>query len=65
MHSFNRFDGSGSVGNAGHKSSMFSVTLHDTGLNNSSIPETVKQHLRQNIANNIRKIAEKICPANT
>lgn len=63
VHSFNRFDGSSA--NNGHKSSLFSITLHDTGLNNSTIPETVKQKLRQNITNNIRKIAEKICPANT
>ena len=63
VHSFNRFDGSSS--NVGHKSSLFSLTLHDTGLNTSTIPETVKEKLRQNISNNIRKIAEKICPANT
>lgn len=63
IESINRFDGA--KDNAGHKPSMYSLRLNDTGLNNSTISETTKKMLRQNITNNIRKIAEKICPANT
>jgi len=59
--SLNRFQTS----NAGHKSSLYSIRLNDTGLNSSGISETTKAKLRQNITNSIRVIAEKICPANT
>lgn len=62
VHSLNRFDGDI---NNGHKSSLYSLTLHDTGLNSSTIPENVKSKLRQTIINNIRSVADKICPANT
>lgn len=64
IESINRFDGS-LANTSGHKSSLFSIRLNDTGLNESTVNDTTKQMLRQNIANNIRKIAEKICPANT
>lgn len=62
LNSWNRYDGSI---NAGHKSSLFSLRLIDTGLNSSTINENVKTKLRQNIMNNIRSIIDKITPANT
>ena len=43
IDSWNRFDG---TANSGHKSSMFSLRLVDTGLNESSIPEDAKLKLR-------------------
>ena len=49
----------------GHKSSMFSLRLNNTGLNSSSINANAKMKLRQNIMNNIRSIIDKITPANT
>ena len=61
VNSLNRFSSSSN----GHKSSMYSLSLNDTGLNSSNIAETTKAKLRQNITNSIRVIAEKICPANT
>lgn len=62
INSWNRWDGSM---NAGHKSSMFSLRLINTGLNESTISENVKSKLRQNIVNNIRSIIATITPANT
>lgn len=64
VNSVNHFD-VGRSGNGRHKSSLFSVVLNNTGLNNSTIPEAVKTKLRKDISNNIRKIASKICPAHT
>lgn len=62
IDSWNRWDGSSG---SGHKSSMFSLKLIDTGLNTSTIPEKVKEKLRQNVVNNIRSIIGGITPANT
>lgn len=62
IDSWNRWDGSSG---AGHKSSLFSLRLIDTGLNSSSINENAKTKLRQNIMNNIHSIIDKISPANT
>lgn len=62
IESWNRFDGGI---NAGHKSSMFSIKLIDTGLNESTISEDVKAKLRQNVKNSIRSIIENIIPAHT
>lgn len=61
INSWNRWDGGG----AGHKSSLFSLVLHDTGLNEAMISENVKTKLRQNIMNNIRSIIDNFTPANT
>lgn len=58
---WHRYDSSGK----GHKSSMFSLQLNNTGLNSSTINANAKQKLRQNIMNNIRSIIDKITPANT
>lgn len=63
INSINHFDGGSNGGR--HKSSLFSVILNNTGLNNSSISEVVKAKLRKDISNNVRKIASKICPAHT
>ncbi|MBP5785442.1 MAG: hypothetical protein J6W16_07675, partial [Methanobrevibacter sp.] len=46
VNSWNKWDGSA---NAGHKSSMFSLRLIDTGLNESTINEEAKMKLRENI----------------
>lgn len=62
IESWNRFDGDM---NAGHKSSMFSIKLIDTGLNESTISEDIKQKLRQNVMNNVRTIIDNIIPAHT
>ena len=62
INSWNKYDASKVEG---HKSSMFSISLIDTGLNESSINEDVKQKLRQNITNSIRTIVDAISPANT
>lgn len=62
IDSINKFDGDA---NGGHKSSMFSIRLFDTGLNEATIPETAKQKLRQNVINNVRTLVENIIPANT
>lgn len=62
VNSINHFD---DRGRGRHKSSLFSVILNNTGLNNSTIPEVVKMKLRKDISNNVRKIASKICPAHT
>lgn len=62
INSYNKFD---NAKNTGHKSSMFSLKLHDTGLNESTIPENIKKNLRQNIVNNVRMIVENLIPANT
>lgn len=52
--------------NLQHKSSLYSLELVDTGLNdNADIVESVKAKLRQDVKNNIRTIAEKVCPATT
>ena len=61
IYSWNRWDGSA---NAGHKSSMFSLRLIDTGLNESTIDEEAKMKLRENIQKNVRAIIESITPAN-
>lgn len=61
IYSWNRWDGSA---NAGHKSSMFSLKLIDTGLNESTIDEEAKIKLRENIQKNVRAIIESITPAN-
>lgn len=62
INSWNKYDASKVEG---HKSSMFSISLIDTGLNESSINEDAKQKLRQNITNSIRTIVDAISPANT
>ena len=62
IEGINRYDGSI---DAGHKPSLFSLKLVDTGLNESTIPENVKSNLRQNIKNNLRVILDTIIPANT
>ena len=62
IDSWNRWDGSA---NAGHKSSLFSLRLINTGLNEATINEVAKAKLRQNIKNNVRSIIENIIPANT
>lgn len=62
LDSWNRWDGSAA---AGHKSSLFSLRLHNTGLNEARIPEKAKQKLRQNIMNNIHSIIDNFTPANT
>ena len=62
IESLNKFDND-QLG--GHKSSMFSIKLVDTGLNESSIPEEAKIKLRQNIEHNVRSIIDKLIPANT
>ena len=62
IDSWNRWD---SAGNARHKSSLFSLKLIDTGLNESTFPQTIKDKLRQNIKNNVRSIIENMIPANT
>ena len=61
INSWNRWDGSS---NAKHKSSMFSLRLIDTGLNESTINEEAKLKLRENIQKNVRSIIENITPAN-
>lgn len=62
INSWNKFDNSKVEG---HKSSMFSISLIDTGLNSSSINENAKQKLRQTIMNSVRSIVDAIAPANT
>lgn len=62
INSWNKFDNSKVEG---HKSSMFSISLIDTGLNSSSINDNVKQKLRQTIMNSVRSIINAIAPANT
>ena len=61
VHSWNRFDNSIA---GGHKSSMFSLKLIDTGLNESTINEQAKQKLRQNVQKNVRSLIESLTPAN-
>lgn len=62
IDSWNRFDGDQKTG---HKSSMFSIKLIDTGLNESTIQEDVKLKLRQNVEHNVRSIINNLIPANT
>lgn len=44
---------------------MFSIRINDVGLNDAAITDNIKQLLRKNISNGIRKLAEVFCPANT
>lgn len=61
VDTWSRFDRHGA---AGHKSSMFSIKLIDTGLNESTIDSQAKQKLRQNIQNSIRALVDSLAPAN-
>ena len=61
VHSWNRYDKQIAVG---HKSSMFSLKLIDTGLNESTINEQAKIKLRENVQKNVRALVESIMPAN-
>lgn len=60
INSWNRWDGT----TAKHKSSMFSLRLIDTGLNESTIDEQAKIKLRENVQKNVKSIIENITPAN-
>ena len=60
-YSWNKFDRQAA---SGHKSSMFSLKLIDTGLNESSINQQAKEKLRQNIQKNVRAMIESVTPAN-
>lgn len=62
IDSWNRFDGDV---NTGHKSSMFSIRLVDTGLNESTIPDEAKKKLRENVEHNVRQIIDNLIPAHT
>lgn len=49
-----------------HKSNLFSLRLHDTGINqNMNLPEDVKTKLRHEVVNYVRKAVNAVCPASS
>ena len=64
LHSMNRF-----VNTTKHKSNLYSIELHNSNLTNgvedTSSIKLLKSKIRQDIQNNVREIANSICPANT
>lgn len=61
IRSINKFNN-----NIGHKSNLFSIRIRNSGLNTTTLlNEKARSLFKKDIENNVRLLANMICPANT